>query len=107
MAIGSARSWSATAAQIANGRTYLREMVFGDPEEPRHRDALMITARTEAAIAAILGERLGLDAAAPATLAQVISAILFLTMAASEYVDSNVEQIVDVIRSQVAAILPH
>ena len=22
--------------QVDNGRTYLREMVFGDPEEPRH-----------------------------------------------------------------------
>ena len=27
-------------AQIDNGRTYLREMVFGDPEEPHHGDAL-------------------------------------------------------------------
>src|SRR5687768_18062269 len=27
-------------AQIENGRTYLREMVFGDPEEPHHREAL-------------------------------------------------------------------
>lgn len=26
--------------QIDNGRTYLREIVFGDPEEPHHRDAL-------------------------------------------------------------------
>ncbi len=26
--------------QIDNGRTYLRELVFGDPEEPHHRDAL-------------------------------------------------------------------
>ena len=25
--------------QIHNGRTYLREIVFGDPEEPHHRDA--------------------------------------------------------------------
>ena len=25
--------------QIDNGRTYLREIVFGDPEEPHHRDA--------------------------------------------------------------------
>ena len=27
-------------AQIDNGRTYLREMVFGDPAEPHHREAL-------------------------------------------------------------------
>ena len=30
--------------QIDNGRTYLREVAFGDPEEPRHREALAITA---------------------------------------------------------------
>ncbi|KOG36866.1 TetR family transcriptional regulator, partial [Streptomyces resistomycificus] len=33
--------------QIDNGRTYLREMVFGDPEEPRHGAALAIVAQTE------------------------------------------------------------
>ncbi|MFF5933233.1 hypothetical protein [Streptomyces sp. NPDC012508] len=37
-------------AHVDNGRTYLREMVFGDSAEPRHREALEITARTEAAI---------------------------------------------------------
>src|ERR687897_2737916 len=38
--------------QIENGRTYLRELVFGDPEEPHHRDALALTAQTEELIAA-------------------------------------------------------
>ena len=37
--------------QIDNGRTYLREIVFGDPEEPYHRDALALTVQTEEAIA--------------------------------------------------------
>ncbi|WP_241962249.1 hypothetical protein [Rhodococcus opacus] len=40
--------------QIDNGRTYLREMVFGDPEEPRHGAALAIVAQTEEAVAAVL-----------------------------------------------------
>src|ERR1044072_4950376 len=40
--------------QIDNGRTYLREMVFGDPEEPRHGAALAIVAQTEEATAAVL-----------------------------------------------------
>ncbi len=31
--------------QIDNGRTYLREMVFGDPEEPRHGAALASSRR--------------------------------------------------------------
>ena len=37
--------------QIDNGRTYLREIVFGDPEEPHHREALALTVQTEEAIA--------------------------------------------------------
>src|SRR5215203_5125308 len=40
--------------QIDNGRTYLRELVFGDPEEPHHGEALTIAGQTEEAIAAVL-----------------------------------------------------
>src|SRR3954454_5108923 len=40
--------------QIDNGRTYLREIVFGDPEEPHHRDALALTVQTEQAIVDVL-----------------------------------------------------
>lgn len=32
--------------QIDNGRTYLKEMAFGDADEPHHRAALDIVART-------------------------------------------------------------
>ncbi|MET0716591.1 MAG: helix-turn-helix domain-containing protein, partial [Mycetocola sp.] len=40
--------------QIDNGRSYLREMAFGDPDEPRHSEALAIVAQTGEAIGAIL-----------------------------------------------------
>ena len=40
--------------QVDNGRSYLREMAFGDPAEPRHGEALAIAARTADAIAAVL-----------------------------------------------------
>src|SRR5580700_7080331 len=40
--------------QIDNGRTYLREMVFGDPQDSRHAEALAIVAQTEEAVAAVL-----------------------------------------------------
>ena len=43
--------------QVDNGRTYLREIVFGDPAERHHRDALALTVQTEEAIAAILRRR--------------------------------------------------
>jgi AcrR family transcriptional regulator len=93
--------------QVHNGRIYLREMVFGDPTEPHHAEALAIVSRTEGATADILTQHLGLDDVRAATLARVISAILFLTMASSDHIDSSVEQIVDAVRTHVTAILPH
>ena len=64
--------------QVDNGRTYLREIVFGDPEEPHHRDAIMLTVQTEQAIADVLrrDERIGSGDAA--TLAHIVSAIMFV-----------------------------
>lgn len=93
-------------AQVDNGRTYLREMVFGEPAEPHHAEALAIVGQTEGATAGLLSEHLRLDEAGAAILARVISAILFLTLASSEHVDSSVDQIVDAVHAQVRAILP-
>ncbi|WP_411088697.1 TetR/AcrR family transcriptional regulator [Streptomyces sp. 061-3] len=92
--------------QIDNGRTYLREMVFGDPKEPRHHEALAIAAQTEEAIAAVLrrDERVGEGAAA--TLAHIVSAVMFLSMAASVNVASSAGEILQEIRGQVSVLLP-
>lgn len=92
--------------QIDNGRTYLREMVFGDPEEPHHRDALNLTVETEQAIAAILQRD---DLAGPddaATLAHIVSAIMFVSMAVTVNIALSVDEIVDDIRRQVRVLLP-
>ena len=80
-------------AQIDNGRTYLREMVFGDPEELRHREALAIVAQTEETIATVLrrDERMGETEAA--TMAHIVSAVMFLSMAVSANVSLSVEEI--------------
>jgi AcrR family transcriptional regulator len=90
--------------QIDNGRTYLREIVFGDPEEPHHREALALTVRTEEAVAAVLQRDQRTDDAA--TLAHVISAIMFVSMAATVNIALSVDEIVDDIRRQVRVILP-
>lgn len=90
-----------------NGRTYLREMAFGDPEEPRHHEALTIVGQTEQAVAELLqrdGKRGSADAA---TLARVISAVMFLAMAASLNADHDAEQVLADIRTQLTVILPH
>lgn len=92
--------------QVDNGRTYLREMIFGDPAEPHHREALGLSQRTEEAIAAILrrdGRRTAQDAAARA---RIVSAIMFVSMAASFNAARPVEDIVGEIQEQVGSILP-
>jgi AcrR family transcriptional regulator len=92
--------------QVDNGRTYLREMVFGDPAEPHHRAALGLSQQTEEAIAAILqrdGRRTAQDAAARA---RIVSAIMFVSMAASFNAARPVEEIVGEIQEQVGSVLP-
>jgi AcrR family transcriptional regulator len=92
--------------QVENGRTYLKEMVFGDSSEPRHREALHIVAQTEEAIAAVLARRGRLSAADAATMAHVVSAIMFLGMAGSPDPATGIEDIARDIRSQVRLLLP-
>jgi TetR/AcrR family transcriptional regulator len=92
--------------QIDNGRTYLREMVFGDPEEPHHRDALALTVQTEEAIAIVLQRDQRIDPGAAATLAHIVSAIMFLSMAATININSTVDDILKEIRGQVHVLLP-
>ncbi|TFC02692.1 TetR/AcrR family transcriptional regulator [Cryobacterium adonitolivorans] len=93
-------------AQIDNGRTYLREIVFGDPQEPHHRDALALTVQTELAIADVLKLDARNTPTTAATLAHVVSAIMFLTMAATFNIGRTVDDLLGEIRSQVLVLLP-
>ena len=70
-------------AQVENGRTYLRELAFGETAEPHRDAALAIVAETSEAIVAIL-VRTGVAGTADAELlAGLIQARMFLAMAAS------------------------
>lgn len=93
-------------AQIDNGRTYLREMVFGDPEEPHHREALGLTVQTEEAIAAVLRRDQRIDPGVAATLAHIVSAIMLLSMAPTINIASAVDDILRDIENQVRVLLP-
>lgn len=92
--------------QLDNGRTYLREIVFGDPHEPHHRDALVLTVQTEEAVADVLrrDERISSDDAPK--LAHIVSAIMFVSMAATLNIDNSVDDVVQEIRDQVRLLLP-
>ena len=91
--------------QVENGRTYLREMVFGDPTEPQRRAALAIVGQTEAAITAILARDETTPPTTAATLAHVISAVMFLEMSASTNSNAAPNELVSGIRRQVQAVI--
>ena len=91
--------------QIDNGRTYLREVVFGDPDEPHHRDAIALALQTEAAIAELLQRDPHTTAEAAATRAHIVSAIMFLSMAAGPNLLKTVDQIVQEICNQVCMLI--
>lgn len=92
--------------QVDNGRTYLRELVFGDPQEPHHREALTLTVQTEEAMAGVLGRDPRVEPGDAAKLAHIISAIMFVSMAATINISSSVDEILTEIGEQVRVLLP-
>lgn len=91
--------------QIENGRTYLRELVFGDPEEPHHSEGLALSARVEAAFVDVLRRDERISEADATELARVISAVMFISITATVYRALSDEEVVGVIRDQVAVML--
>src|SRR3954465_14634854 len=92
--------------QVDNGRTYLREIVFGDPEEPHHRDALTLTVQTEQAIADVLRRDKRVSSDDAATFAHIVSAIMFISMAATINLTKPVDDVAQEITNQVRLLLP-
>lgn len=93
--------------QIDNGRTYLREMAFGDPNEPHHAEALSIVGRTEQAYTELFLRASGGSLAEAQTKARILTSITFVTMAASINQHLTVDEILSEIRQQLGALLPH
>lgn len=91
--------------RVDNGRKYLREIVFGDPDEPHHGAALALTVETEGEIASVLLRDEAADPARAAMTAHIVSAIMFVAMAASFNADKSVDDLLREIEAQVAVLL--
>ncbi|GLK16853.1 TetR/AcrR family transcriptional regulator [Herbiconiux flava] len=91
--------------QVENGRTYLRELVFGDPEEPHHRVGLELIARVDEAFVEILERDAGCSAHDAAVLARTISAAMFVTLSSPLNVAASDAALSADIREQVALVL--
>lgn len=91
--------------QVDNGRTYLREMVFGDHEEPHRRDALGLSAKTEEGIADVLRRDKRIQSENAPTLAHIISAVMFLSMAVNINATKTVDELLQEIRIQIRVLV--
>ncbi len=91
--------------QVENGRTYLHELVFGDPVEPYRREGLALSACLEDGIADLVRRGEYVDAADAATLARVITAVIHLSTTATVYLDRSDDAVLADIREQIRATL--
>lgn len=88
-----------------NGRTYLHELVFGDPSEPYRREGLALSGRLEDGIARLLTRDERIDGSDAATLARVITAIIHISTTATVYLHRSDEAVLSDIREQVQVTL--
>jgi len=90
---------------VENGRTYLHELVFGDPHEPYRREGLALATRLENGIAFLLADDPLITASDAATLARVITAIIHISTTATIYLRRSDDDVVADIREQVRATI--
>lgn len=88
---------------LENGRTYLHELVFGDPSEPYRREGLALATRLEEGIARLLTAAPFIRDADAATLARVITAIIHISTTATIYLHRSDDDVLADIREQVRA----
>lgn len=90
---------------VENGRTYLHELIFGDPAEPYRREGLVLAARLEQGIIGVLTRDESIDAAAAALLARVITAVIHVSTSATVYLHRSDAAVLADIRDQIGAVL--
>ncbi|MGF4046232.1 TetR/AcrR family transcriptional regulator [Paenarthrobacter nitroguajacolicus] len=90
---------------VENGRTYLHELVFGDPTEPYRREGLTLAGRLEGGLATLLARDERINPRDAAILARVITAVLHLSTTATVYMDRSIEEVLADIREQIQSTL--
>lgn len=90
---------------VENGRTYLREVVFGEGLDQHRQSAMALMAGTEDQVAAILQAKGKIRLEASRSIAKNIMATLFLTLSSPLNVDATNETIVAEIEKQISLVL--
>lgn len=92
--------------RVDNGRTYLKEMLFGEQEDPHRLRARELAAETTAMIATTIVQRSRVTQAAADGMAGVVSAVMYVTMSAADNSSLTVDQIMDMVEGQIRVVLP-
>jgi AcrR family transcriptional regulator len=91
-----------------NGRTYLHELMFGDPKELYRSEGLALSARLENGVTSLLTGEQFIDAAEAATLARIITAIIHVSTTATVFLHRRDAEVLVDIQEQIRTILaPH
>jgi AcrR family transcriptional regulator len=91
--------------QVENGRTYLHELLFGDPSEPHRREGLSLSLRLESGLVSALTRDGGITSADAGILARVITSVIHVTTTATIYLDRSSSEVFDDISRQIHAVL--
>lgn len=91
--------------QVENGRTYLHELVFGDPTEPHRREGLSLSLRLESGFVRALTRDGAITSADAGTLARVITSVIHVSTTATVYAHRTPNQVIDDISTQIHAVL--
>lgn len=89
--------------QPENGRTYLHELVFGDPDEPNRREGLALSARLEDGLAGALAGTA--DGAEASVLARVVTSVVHVGATATLFLHRSCDEVLEDVRRQIAVVL--
>ncbi len=92
-------------SHVGNGRTYLKEMLFGDPTEPHHAQALKIVSQTEEQLAKNIVRTLNCTSATATSTARTIMALLLRYLAAPDELSGGSRGILENIQQDVIPLL--
>ena len=86
---------------VENGRAYLREVMFGDPEEPNRAEALSLMAATGAQTEKLLREFLTVSLDEAAERAQNVSASAYVVLSSPLTVKFAIEDLLQMFLAQI------
>ena len=97
--------FSCNRKHVENGRAYLREVMFGDPEEPNRAEALSLMAATGAQTEKLLSKFLPESIDDLAARARNVSASAYVVLSNPVNVNLSIEELIQSFMAQIRSIL--